>query len=86
MKRFLEKIQLLLVLASTTAVIDATRTLAVPVEPTGYHAIESGRGAPPKDRRFGDLARLDRRSREDLQRRLGRARMTRRLELSARID
>jgi hypothetical protein len=84
MKRFLDTVQLLLVLASTTAVVDAT--LAVPTEPAGYHSTEGGRGEPPTDRRFGDLARLDRRSREDRQRALGRSRTADPLELFARVD
>jgi hypothetical protein len=86
MKRFLETVQLLLVLASITAVIDATRTLAAPPDPLGYHATEGGRGEPARDRRFGDLARLDRRSREDRQRSLGRVRATSSAGLSARGD
>jgi hypothetical protein len=86
MKRFLETVQILLLLASTTAVVDATRALAVPAEPAGYHATESSRGAPSRDRRFGDLARLDRRNREERQRALGRSRATNALERSARAD
>ena len=85
MKRFLETIQLLLALASTTAVIDATRAIAAPAEPVGYHATEGGRGEPSRDRRFGDLARLDRRSREERQRALG-SRATSSAGLSARVD
>ena len=46
MKRFLETVQLLLLLASTTAVVDATRALAALPEPAGYRATESSRGAP----------------------------------------
>ena len=86
MKRFLETIQLLLVLASTAAVIDATRALAAPVEPVGYHSTGGGRGEPDRDRRFGDLARLDRKSREDRQRALGRLHKTSSAGLSAHVD
>ena len=86
MKRFLETIQLLLVLASTTAVIDATRALAIPAEPVGYHSTGGGRGEPSRDRRFGDLARLDRRSREERQRALSRVRERSSAGLSARVE
>jgi hypothetical protein len=86
MKRFLETIQLLLLLASTAAVVDATRALAAPAEPVGYHGIESGRGEPSRDRRFGDLARLERRSREERQRAVGRSRRASSVSLSTRVD
>jgi hypothetical protein len=85
-KRFLEMVQLLLALASTTAVIDTTRSLAAPAEPAGYHATEGERGEPRGDRRFGDLARLDRKSREERQRSLARLRSTNSLELVTRVD
>jgi hypothetical protein len=86
MKRSLETIQLLLLLASTTAVVDATRALAAPAEPLGYHGTETGRGEPSRDRRFGDLARLERRSREERQRAVERSGKASSASLSARVD
>jgi hypothetical protein len=83
-RRFLDTVQLLLVLASATAVVDATRALAFEAEPSAYHATQGGRGEPAQDRRFGDLARLDRRSREDRQRRV-RAPRTKSAEVLARL-
>jgi len=65
-KRFLEKIQMVLSFASFCAVVDATFVDALPHDATGYHA----GGAPPAetrgDRLFNDLARTERKRREEV--------------------
>jgi len=64
-KRFLEKIQLVLTFASFCAVVDATFVDALPQNPTGYHAAGAPQGEAHGDRLFNDLARTERKRREE---------------------
>ena len=64
-KRFLEKIQLVLTFASFCAVVDATFVDALPHDVTGYHAGNAPQEAHG-DRLFNDLARTERKRREEV--------------------
>ena len=64
-KRFLEKIQLVLTFASFCAVVDATVADALPHDATGYHAGNAPQEARG-DRLFNDLARTERKRREEV--------------------
>src|SRR5690349_12374516 len=65
-KRFLEKIQLVLTFASFCAVVDATFVDALPHDPTGYQAGGTTQTEAREDRLFNDLARTERKRREDV--------------------
>jgi hypothetical protein len=77
MKRLCEATQLLLVLVSAIGAIGAT-CATEPVATAAYHADDGRRGHRTPDRRFTDLGRLDRRSREERQHAIGRAIASRR--------
>jgi hypothetical protein len=65
-KRYLEKIQLVLTFASFCAVVDATFVDALPHEATGYHAAGVPQAEGRGDRLFNDLARTERKRREEV--------------------
>ena len=64
-KRFLERIQILLTFASFCTVVDTTFIDALPHDPTGYHPAAPRQAEARGDRLFGDLARTERKRRED---------------------
>jgi hypothetical protein len=72
MKRLWETTQWLLVLVSAVGAIDTTYA-AKRVESAVYVADNGTRGHRTPDRRFADLARIDRRSREERQYAIARA-------------
>jgi hypothetical protein len=63
-QRALESIQLLLTFASVCAVVETTRLHAPPHDRPGYSASVPQPLDARGDRRFGDLARVDRKRRE----------------------
>ena len=65
-KRFLEKIQIVLTFASFCAVVDATFVDALPHDATGYHAGNAPQAEAHGDRLFNDLARTERKRREEV--------------------
>jgi len=64
-KRFLERIQILLTFASFCTVIDTTFIDALPHDPTGYYPAAPPQAEARGDRLLGDLARTERKRRED---------------------
>jgi len=64
-KRFLERIQILLTFASFCTVVDTTFIDALPHDPTGYSPAGPPQAEARGDRLFGDLARTERKRRED---------------------
>ena len=64
--RFLERIQILLTFASFCTVVDATFVDALPHDATGYHAGGAPQAEARGDRLFNDLARTERKRREDV--------------------
>ena len=77
MRRLCEATQVLLVLVSGIGEIGETYA-AEPVEAGVYVADDGTRGRQTPDRRFADLARLDRRDREQRQHAMRRAIASRR--------
>jgi hypothetical protein len=71
MKRFCDATHLVLVLVSAFGAISET-CAAEPVEIHAYRSDDGTRGHRTPDRRFADLARLDRRNREERQHAIGR--------------
>jgi hypothetical protein len=65
-KRFLEKIQLVLTFASFCAVVDATFVDALPRDAMGYHAGHAPQAEAHGDRLYNDLARTERKRREQV--------------------
>jgi hypothetical protein len=65
-KRFLEKIQIVLTFASFCAVVDATFVDALPHDAAGYHAGNAPQAEVHGDRLFNDLARTERKRREEV--------------------
>jgi hypothetical protein len=63
-KRLLETVQFLLTFISVCAVLETTRIDASPADPSGYYAGAPQRSEADGDRRFGDLARAERKRRE----------------------
>jgi hypothetical protein len=63
-KRFLEVIQFVLTLASTCAVVEASRLHAPLHDRPGYYASVPQQRETAGDRSFGDLARVERKRRE----------------------
>ena len=64
-KRLFESIQFALTFASACAVVDTTRVQASPADEPGYYAGIAHDSAAQRDRRLGDLARSERKRRED---------------------
>ncbi len=65
-KRFLERIQILVTFASFCTVVDATFVDALPHDPTGYRAGNAPQDEAHGDRLFNDLARTERKRREEV--------------------
>jgi hypothetical protein len=72
MARLVERIQIVLMIVSVTAVVDASR-IAAAEAPAGYRPARGAEDERSPDRRFADLARLDRKEREELQREIRRS-------------
>jgi hypothetical protein len=73
MKRLLRITEVVLMLASVTAVVDASRVEAAPVSRPAFHAAWTPEHENAPDRRFADLARVNRKDRENRHRRMGRS-------------
>jgi hypothetical protein len=67
-KRFLEVIQFVLTLASTCAVVEASRISAPVHDRPGYHSSIPQPREAARDRSLADLARMERKRREAEQR------------------
>ncbi|HSC17088.1 MAG TPA: hypothetical protein VLI71_18300 [Gammaproteobacteria bacterium] len=64
-KRFLEKIQIVLTFASVCTVADASFAAARPHDPAGYYAAGPRQGQARADGLIRELARTERKRRED---------------------
>jgi hypothetical protein len=67
-KRFLEIIQFVLTLASTCAVVEASRISALPHDRPGWYTSMPQPHEASRDRSLADLARMERKRREAEQR------------------